>query len=62
MAAALRRRLQESSHGDVPMVKFAESETRVWKVWSVGREMRADWWVIQKCLTDWKEFAKTILC
>ena len=42
VAAALRRRLQESSHGDVPIVKFAESETKVWKVWRVGREMRAD--------------------
>lgn len=60
VAAALRRRLQESSQGEVPIVKFEESETRVWKVWSVGREIRADWWVTQKCLTESKELANRI--
>lgn len=48
MAAAFRRRLQDSSQGDVPIVKFEEEETMVWKVWRVGRDIRALWWVIQK--------------
>lgn len=42
VAAAFRRCLQDSSHGDVPIVKPCELETTVWNVWSVGREMRAD--------------------
>jgi len=48
VAAAFLRRLHDSSQGEVPIVKFAESETRVWKVWSVGREIKALWFVIQK--------------
>lgn len=42
------------------MVKPWEEETTVWKVWRVGREMRADWWVTQKWRTESKEFAKTM--
>jgi len=42
VAAALRRLLQDSSQGEVPIVKFEESETRVWNVWRVGREISAD--------------------
>ena len=51
VAAALRRRLHDSSHGEVPIVKPCDVETTEWNVWKVGREMRADWCVIQKCLT-----------
>ena len=61
VAAALRRRLHDSSQGEVPMVKFAESETTVWKVCSLGREISADWLVIQMCRTESKVLAKTIL-
>jgi hypothetical protein len=42
------------------MVKPWEEETTVWKVCSVGREIRADWCVIQKWRTESKVFAKTI--
>lgn len=44
------------------MVKPAELETSVWNVWSLGREISAAWLVIHRCLTESKEFAKTILC
>ena len=60
VAAALRRRLHDSSQGDVPIVKPCELDTTVWKVCSVGLEIRADWFVIQKCLTELNEFAKTM--
>ena len=40
--AAFLRALQDSSHGDVPIVKPSELETTVWKVCKVGREMSAD--------------------
>jgi len=42
VAAAFLRFLQDSSHGEVPMVKAADAETTVWKVCSVGLEIRAD--------------------
>jgi len=42
------------------MVKPWELDTTVWKVWRVGREIRADWLVIQRWRTDSKELAKTI--
>src|SRR5690242_21015696 len=61
VAAALRRFLHDSTQGDVPIVKPWEADTTLWKVWSMGREMRADWFVIQRCRTDSKELAKTIL-
>lgn len=61
VAAALRRCLHDSSHGDVPMVKPCELDTTVWKVCSVGREIRADWLLIQSCFTESNVFAKTIL-
>jgi hypothetical protein len=61
VAAALRRRLQDSSHGEVPIVKPWLLETTLWKVWKVGREMRADCSLSQSCFTDSKLFAKTIL-
>ena len=51
VAAALRRFLQESSHGDVPIVNPCDEDTTEWNVWKVGREMSVDWWVIQKYLT-----------
>ena len=58
VAAALRRRLHDSSHGEVPMVKPCELETTLWKVWKVGRDTRADWSLIQSCRTESKELAK----
>lgn len=58
----MRLFLQDSSQGEVPIVNPCDEETTVWKVWSVGREMRADWFVIQRWRTESKEFAKTILC
>jgi hypothetical protein len=61
VAAALRRFLHDSSQGEVPMVKPWEEETTLWKVWSMGREMSADWLVIQRWRTESKELAKTIL-
>ena len=60
MAAARRRALQLGSQGEVPIVKPWEEETTVWKVWRVGREMRADWWVIQRWRTEEKVLAKTM--
>jgi hypothetical protein len=62
VAAALRRFLHDSSHGEVPIVNPCEEETTVWKVCNVGREMRADWFVIQRWRTESKELAKMILC
>jgi hypothetical protein len=62
VAAAFRRCLQDSSHGDVPIVKPWELETTLWKVCRVGREIRADWLVIQRWRTDSKELANTIRC
>lgn len=44
------------------MVKVELSDTILWNVCNFGREIRADWLVIQKCLTESNEFAKTILC
>jgi hypothetical protein len=61
VAAALRRFLHDSSQGEVPIVKPWDEETTVWNVCSMGREMRADWFVIQRWRTESKEFAKTIL-
>src|SRR6478609_8112571 len=43
------------------MVKPWEEETTVLKVCRVGREISADWCVIQKWRTESKVFAKTIL-
>lgn len=60
VAAAFRRRLQDSSQGEVPMVKPWELDTTLWKVWKVGREMRADWSLIHSCFTDSKLLAKTM--
>lgn len=37
-----------------------ELETTVWNVWRVGREIRADWLVIQRWRTESKVFANTI--
>lgn len=42
VAAAFRRCLQDSSHGEVPIVKPWDVEITLWKVCSVGLEMRAD--------------------
>lgn len=42
VAAALRRALHDSSHGDVPMVNPSEEDTTVWKVCSMGREISDD--------------------
>lgn len=52
VAAAFRLALQDSSQGDVPIVKPCEEETTEWKVWKRGREIKADWFVTQKCLTE----------
>jgi hypothetical protein len=60
VAAAFRRCLQLSSHGEVPIVKPCELDTTLWKVCRVGRDIRADWLVIQRCLMESKLFAKTI--
>lgn len=62
MAAAFLRRLHDSSHGEVPIVKPCEEDTTEWKVWNMGREMSADWCVIQKCLTDSYELTKMMRC
>lgn len=59
--AALRRRLQDSSQGEVPMVKPCDVETTEWNVWKVGREMRLDWLVIQKWRTVSYELTKITL-
>lgn len=61
VAAALRRALHDSSHGEVPIVNPSEDETTVWKVCRVGREINDDWFVIHSVLTASKELAKTIL-
>ena len=61
VAAAFRRCLHESSHGDVPIVKPWELDTTVWNVWKVGRDIRADWLLIHRVLTESKVFAKMTL-
>lgn len=33
---------------EVPMVKASVLEMTLWKVWRVGREMRLNWFLIQK--------------
>ena len=60
--ATLRRRLQDSSHGDVPTVKPCDDETTEWKVWNIGLDIRADWFVIQICLMLSNVFATTTRC
>ena len=62
VAAAFRRCLQLSSHGDVPIVKPWDEETTVWNVCYVGREINADWFVIQRWRTESKVFANMIRC
>lgn len=42
------------------MVKPWLLDTTLWKVYSVGREIRDDWLVIQKCLTDSNVLAQMI--
>jgi len=61
VAAAFLRALQDSSHGDVPIVNPSDEDTTVWKVCRVGREIREDWWVIHSVFTESNELAKTIL-
>jgi hypothetical protein len=43
-------------------VKPCELDTTVWKVCRVGREIKADWLVIQRWRTESKVFANTIRC
>lgn len=57
VAAALRARLTESFHGEVPSVKTPGAETTLWKVHVFGREIRADWFLIQSSRTDSNELA-----
>lgn len=61
-AAAFRRALHDSSHGEVPIVKPCEDERTLWKVCNFGRDMRLDWLLIQSCLIDSKLFATTNRC
>lgn len=42
------------------MVNPLDDETTVWKVCKVGREINADWFVTQMCLTESKVLANTI--
>jgi hypothetical protein len=44
------------------MVNPCELDTTVWNVWRVGREIRADWLVIQRWRTESNVFANTIRC
>lgn len=44
------------------MVNPLDDETTVWKVCRVGREIRADWFVTQMCLTESNVLANTIRC
>lgn len=62
VAAAFLLCLQDSSHGDVPMVKPCEVDTTLWKVYNSGREIKEDWLLIHNSFTDSKVFAKTIRC
>lgn len=48
VAAAFRRCLQDSSQGEVPIVKPWELDTTVWKVCNVGLEIKADWFAIHR--------------
>jgi hypothetical protein len=50
-----------SFQGDVPRVKTpCDVETTSWKVQKRGREIMADWFLIQRSLTVSKEFAYMI--
>lgn len=44
------------------MVNPLDDETTVWKVCKVGREIKADWFVTQMCLTESNVLANTIRC